>query len=267
MEQHGNYLIKPIKDIGSGGFGRVELVELYTLSGNRCTSNERYARKLLSVHEDLIDDIYSYNDWKRRFQREVIYQTRCNHENIVPIYLHDLYGDSPWFVMELAEGSLTDDLLEGVIQPDGSRRHLSSEQKIDIIRMVLNGVEHMHSKDYIHRDLKPDNILRYSDGCYKVSDFGLVKNADSSRESAMISNIMVVLGTEIYMSPESKLGLFTKHSDIYSLGVIIDQMNIIGIKGIDDLVRKSTHYKPTDRFSSVSEMLQTLETIHPRSIK
>ncbi|MDC9598889.1 serine/threonine protein kinase [Xenorhabdus anantnagensis] len=130
-----------------------------------------------------------------------------------------------------------------------------------VVRMILKGVQHIHERGYLHRDLKPENILRYADGTYKVSDFGLVKNARSEDESEMISNMAANIGTEAYMSFEAKNGMFSAQSDIYALGVIIHEMGIYEVNRIDDIVRKSTCMKPTDRYDSVSEMLMDLDVI------
>lgn len=269
MEQKGNYQIKEIKNLGGGGFGQVDLIELYTMSGNLCKgkgdSSGCYARKILSVRKEFVGTFYSAEDWKRRFQREVRYQTNCKHKNIVQIFIHNLESDRPWFIMELAEDNLRKELKDGVLVADGSRIPLSSAQKINIVKMMLEGVKHIHSKGYVHRDLKPENILRYSGGIYKISDFGLIKNTNKTEESEMISNMQVALGTADYMSPESKKGFSNEKSDIYSLGVIIDEMNITGAKGIDDIIRISTHYKPAHRYNSISDMLAALETIQMRS--
>ncbi|MGV7962022.1 serine/threonine-protein kinase [Photorhabdus tasmaniensis] len=249
MEIRGNYQIKPIEALGHGGFGRVELVELYTLNGKLIGN---YARKFLNVNEDFIGDIYSYDDWRRRFQREVRYQASCCHTNVVPIYIHHLGIEVPWFIMELAEDHLRKDLNEN---------KLTKNEKIEVVRMILKGVQHIHERGYLHRDLKPENILRYADRTYRVSDFGLVKNAKSEDESEMISNMAANIGTEAYMSFEAKNGVFSVKSDIYALGVIIHEMEISEVHRIDDIIRRSTYMKPADRYDSVSEMLMDLEVI------
>ncbi|MDC9598888.1 hypothetical protein [Xenorhabdus anantnagensis] len=109
MEIRANYKIKPIKALGRGGFGSVELIELYSFNGKLIGN---YARKFLSVNEDFIGGIYSYDDWKRRFQREVRYQASCCHTNVVHIYIHHLGIEFPWFIMELAENNLRAELNE-----------------------------------------------------------------------------------------------------------------------------------------------------------
>ncbi|MCC8376698.1 MULTISPECIES: serine/threonine protein kinase [Photorhabdus] len=253
MEIRGNYQIKPIKVLGGGNFGKVELVELYTLNG---ALSGLYARKILSVNENFVGEIYSYDDWKKRFQREVRYQASCCHSNVVHIYIHHLNIDTPWFIMDLAQNHLRSDLRED---------RLDLNEKIEVAKMVLKGVQHIHERGYLHRDLKPENILRHADGTYKVSDFGLVKNADSQAESEMISNMAVNMGTDGYMSFEAKKGMYSVKSDIYALGIIIHEIGISQVNGIDDIIRKSTCLKPADRYDSVSEMLIDLDKVIERS--
>ncbi|MDE9567331.1 protein kinase, partial [Xenorhabdus bovienii] len=73
---------------------------------------------------------------------------------------------------------------------------LQTDEKIRIINMILNGIKYMHEiKRYLHRDLKLENILKFPDGIYKVSDFGLVKNTNKESESEVLTNIAVEMGT------------------------------------------------------------------------
>lgn len=109
MEARGNYLIKPIQEIGHGTFGRVERIEVYNTAGH--LSGE-YARKVLSVNPALINDLFSVDDWKKRFEREVKYQAKCTHSNVVPICIHHLTVENPWFVMALAESDLRSQISE-----------------------------------------------------------------------------------------------------------------------------------------------------------
>lgn len=112
MEEHGNYLIKPIQVIGCGAFGRVEQIELYNTNGHKCGI---YARKVLSVRKELVGPIFDYDDWRRRFEREVKYQAACSHFNVVPIYIHHLNSGVPWFVMDLAITDLKKEIRSGVL--------------------------------------------------------------------------------------------------------------------------------------------------------
>lgn len=252
MESRGNYLVKPIEEIGSGTFGRVEKIELYNTDGHLCGE---YARKVLAVKEELNGGIFSADDWKRRFEREVKYQADCRHFNVVPICIHHLNTEYPWFVMELAEKDLRKDLKANVLDDD---------EKLKVVQMMLNGVSFVHKRGYLHRDLKPENILKFPDGRYKISDFGLVKNSNPEEQSEVLTKMAVAMGTDGYMSPEAKKGIYNEKTDIYALGAIIDELNIIHIEGVDSLIRKATEYRPAGRYSSVSHMIDDVDTIIKR---
>ncbi|MEZ3415186.1 serine/threonine protein kinase [Pantoea dispersa] len=252
MEQRGNYLVKPIGELGSGTFGRVELIELYNTQGHLCGN---YARKILNVPTSLVGSLYSYDDWVRRFEREVKYQAECSHDNIAPICIHHLNTESPWFVMELAETDLRKAL---------HQHSLSDAQKLNIILMMLKGMDFVHRKGYMHRDLKPENILKFRDGRYKISDFGLVRASDPETQSAILTKIAVPMGTEGYMAPEVLKGVYNFKTDIYALGVIINEIGVNHINGIEQVVARATNYTPAGRYDSVTQMIEDVAGIMHR---
>lgn len=252
MESRGSYLVKPISQLGSGTFGRVEKIELYNTTGHLCGE---YARKVLDVKPELVGGIFSLDDWKRRFEREVKYQADCRHFNVVPVCIHHLNTEHPWFVMELAETDLRKDLIAN---------SLSDDDKLHIIMMMFKGVSFVHLRGYLHRDLKPENILKFPDGRYKISDFGLVKNSNPEEQSEVLTKMAVAMGTDGYMAPEAKKGIYNEKTDIYSLGAIVDELNIIHIEGVDALIRKATEFRPIGRYESVEQMILDVQTIIQR---
>lgn len=249
MESRGSYQVKPISEIGSGTFGRVEKIELYNTNGHFCGE---FARKILSVNKVIVGSIFSPDDWRRRFEREVTYQSKCRHSNVVPVLIHNLHVNHPWFVMPLADTDLLKELDNDLLDDD---------QKLNVIKMTLSGVEFIHSKGYLHRDLKPENILKFSDGNYKVSDFGLVRHDDPNAASAVLTNIAVSMGTDGYKAPEVNSGLYSPKTDIYAAGAIVNKLNLSHIDGIDAIIGKATAYKPSARYDSISAMLVDLESI------
>ncbi|MGV0085957.1 protein kinase domain-containing protein [Rahnella aceris] len=259
MESRGSFLVKPICELGHGTFGRVQKIELYSASGHLCGE---YARKLLSVNPALINEMFTIDDWKRRFEREVKYQAKCRHDNIVHIYIHHLNTENPWFVMDLAETDLQTEIESGA---------LSDEEKLVAIRMVLSGVRYLHEKNLLHRDLKPENILKYEKGIYKISDFGLIKNIKSEAQSAFLSDVLqnneIGIGTMKYMSHEAQKGIYSEKSDIFSLGVIISEMNLNHVEGIPALIDKSAAFTPRTRYDSVAEMIDIIDSIISRGEK
>lgn len=252
MESRGDYLVKPIEELGCGAFGRVEKIELYNIDGHLCGE---YARKILAVKEELTGGIFSLDDWKRRFKREVKYQADCSHFNVVPVYIHHLNAEDPWFVMGLAETDLRKSLRANT---------LCDDDKLKIIHMILSGVGYVHSRGYLHRDLKPENILKFSDGNYKISDFGLVKNRNPEDQSEVLSKVAVAMGTDGYMAPEAKKGIYSEKTDIYALGVIIDELKVSPFDGMNALINRSTAFRPNDRYDSVEQMIVDINAILQR---
>ncbi|PXW40606.1 serine/threonine-protein kinase [Erwinia sp. AG740] len=250
MEPHGNYYIESLREIGSGSFGVVEEINLYTTSLKKC-SNKKYARKKLVNADGDIELV-------RRFKREVLYQAGCYHANIVPIYLCNLNIEQPWFIMELATNSLSDDIVAG---------NLTNEEKHSIIKMILCGLDKMHNHNgniLLHRDIKPANILKFSDGIYKISDFGLVKNISPNSDTSILTQFPTAMGTEGYMAPEvEKAGDFSVQSDIFSIGVLIDTL---GIDGMDDIINRCTLRRPSARYKNVAEIMAAVNDSFKRVI-
>jgi len=235
---HGNYKYKVVKGIGNGGFGFVDKIELFNIADHRCGE---YARKSLS---DMGQELRE--EFRRRFAREVAYQASCVHSNVANIYLCDLKAEQPWFIMDLAAGDLQKDIDSGL---------LTTTKKIDIIKMVMEGVMYMHSIGYLHRDIKPSNVLRFKDDIYKVSDFGLVKNLDRSSESEILTKIATAMGTAKYMAPEVSIaGDYSKRTDIYALGILIEDLDMPDNPGVQEVVKKSTARRPLDRYSEIKDM-------------
>ncbi|KOQ98400.1 protein kinase [Haemophilus sp. C1] len=250
MEEFGNYFIEPVNKIGSGTFGYVEKVNVYNKSRTHKTIFARkYFRPSYKPSES------GLNELQERFKREVTYQAKCFHNNIVPIYMCNLNSATPWFVMEIAESNL-DEILYNNDCVEGERK-LSERYKLDVLHMVLNGVAYLHQNGFLHRDIKSLNILKYPDGTYKISDFGLVKNLNS--QSNPITQIGQRMGTNKYMAPEIENGIYSPQSDIYALGILMEELDLS--EKYDEIIEKATQRKPKNRFQSVNEMIERINQI------
>jgi genome len=250
MEEFGNYFIEPVNKIDSGTFGYVEKVNVYNKSRTHKTI---FARKYF--RPSYKPSASELNELQERFKREVTYQAKCFHNNIVPIYMCNLNSATPWFVMEIAESNL-DEILYNNDCVEGERK-LSERYKLDVLHMVLNGVAYLHQNDFLHRDIKPLNILKYPDGTYKISDFGLVKNLNSL--SNPITQIGQQMGTNKYMAPEIENGIYSPQSDMYALGILMEELDLS--EKYDEIIGKATQRKPKNRFQSINEMIERINQI------
>ncbi|WP_225042600.1 serine/threonine-protein kinase [Xanthomonas campestris] len=241
---HSNYLIETTGQIGSGGFGRVERVNLYNHSKHLCG---KYAIKIFSP----IDPACAA-DYLPRFAREVKYQAACSHENIVQIYMYKI-GGSPWFLMDLAECDLQDEM---------DSKKLCDNDKLEVMKMLLQGTAYLHRRKLLHRDIKPKNVLKFSTShgyVYKLSDFGLAKNLDPKKDSEVLTNIAMAMGTKEYMAPESlAAGDYSEKSDIYSLGVVFDKLGHSDTKLLGKIIDRCTQWRPASRYENVNAIYQDL---------
>jgi serine/threonine protein kinase len=195
-----------VREIGRGSFGIV-------YEAVRKATGEHVAIKRFHINSPGQNDIA---DLRARFRREVKYQKTIDHENVVRIFEHDIDSPDPWFVMELANCSLADELV--------ADRTLGGKPE-KALYDILAGLEVVHAKGFVHRDLKPQNVLRYtqSDGeaRYAISDFGLMHVGDAASSSLTSTNMGG--GTERYAAPECMMNMkrATAAADIYSFGAVL----------------------------------------------
>lgn len=250
MDRCGNYFLEDGGSLGRGGFGEVFEVKVHNLTQ---TSHKVYARKYFSpCPENDNTAVKELADLRQRFLVEI--KTQChlnkiNYDSIAPIVLFNTNGDKPYFVMELAECNLKKSIGFG----------MSDEEKHNAVVQVIKGLATIHDNNFIHRDLKPDNILKYKDGRFKITDFGIVKDIDSIRAEVKTRFMAKELGTDGYRAPEiDEDGLFSPQSDIYALGKIIGDIYSSKVdKNIRSVIRKCCEHWPEDRYSSADELLES----------
>jgi hypothetical protein len=149
-----------------------------------------------------------------RFQREARAAAHLNHPNIVTIHDVGQAEGAHFIVMELIEGPSLTDLLR-------QRGALSPEQAGQIVSQIASALDYAHQRGFVHRDIKPGNILLASDRAAKLTDFGIVKPSEGTR----LTQTGALLGTPAYMSPEQARGSAIGHAtDIYSLGIVTYEM-------------------------------------------
>ncbi len=154
-------------------------------------------------------------DTRARFESEARAASRLSHPNCVAVIDCGLDDDVPFLVMELVVGRTLRQILDA--------GPVAIPRALDLVRQILAGLEHAHGHGVIHRDIKPDNILVWSDGTREraqIADFGLAKCSD-----ALGISHEVLIGTPNYMSPEQTLGIRADaRSDIYAVGVVLFEL-------------------------------------------
>jgi serine/threonine-protein kinase len=148
-----------------------------------------------------------------RFRREAIAVASLNHPNIVAV--HDVFEHDgrQAVVMQLVDGKSLRQLLDG-------QKRLGPELTIHIGAAVAGALDEAHRAGFVHRDVKPANILVTSDGRVLLTDFGIAKGLDIADTDLTSDNVM--MGTAKYLSPEQVRGRkLDGRADLYSLGLVL----------------------------------------------
>jgi serine/threonine-protein kinase len=156
-------------------------------------------------------------EFLHRFRTEARTTASLNHPGIAAVHdygetaaLPDGPHDTAYLVMELVEGEPLAAIL-------ATHHRLSAEQTLDILEQAGLALQAAHERGYVHRDVKPGNIMIGSNGTVKLTDFGIAKAADA----APVTRSGMVMGTAHYIAPEQALGEeASPASDVYSLAVV-----------------------------------------------
>ena len=156
-------------------------------------------------------------DFLERFYKEGRAAAKLNDANIVQAYDVGKSGEYHYFVMEYVDG---DTVYEQITE----KKKLSQEEALPIIRQVALALKHAHRVGFIHRDIKPKNIMIANNGDVKLADLGLARALDD-REAAEAEAVRAY-GTPYYISPEQIRGKkdITPAADIYGLGATLYHM-------------------------------------------
>lgn len=218
-----DYRYRIIKVLATGGFGENYIAEDTKRPGNPICVVKHL--KPTSTESKVFDTA------KRLFQSEAETLERLgNHDQIPRLLAYFVENQNFYLVQEFIEGHpLTDELILG--------ERWNETQVVQMLISVLSILEFVHSQGVIHRDIKPDNIIRrYSDGKLVLVDFGAVKQlqaySNGSFQGMENSSATVAIGTPGYMPTEQGQGRPRHNSDIYSLGIIAIQA-LTGVAPMD----------------------------------
>jgi len=156
-----------------------------------------------------------------RFAREVQISTKLQHPHIVPVLDSGIAHGVPFYVMPFIDG----ETLEQRLRRTGA---LPVEEAIEIACEVLDGLIYAHGIGFVHRDVKPSNVL-LSHGHAQLADFGIARAVERT-ENRKLTESGFALGTAEYMSPEQAAGesQLDGRSDIYSLACVLYEMLVGG---------------------------------------
>ena len=188
------------KQLGSGSFGRVYLVEHNDTK--KLFALKVVDKRKLMVSYCKLDIIYN----------EINIHSKLAHENIIKLYNIHEDNENIEIIMEYAENG---NLYELISNEKGG---LSESKAFDYFIQVVNAVYYLHNNNIIHRDIKPENILIGNDNKIKLCDFGWAKELT-------LENRSTFCGTVEYMAPEIVGSENYDYSvDIWSLGILLYEL-------------------------------------------
>ena len=205
----------PIFDVGDVLGGRYEIVKLLGAGGMgavyKAIDRELDRPVALKV---IRPELASNSSMLARFKQELLLSRQVTHTNVIRIYdLGDADGVK-FITMEFVEGRDLRALIH-------EKKKFSPEEAVEVMQQVCQALQAAHSVGVIHRDLKPQNIMREESGRILVMDFGLAR----TMEGDGMTQTGALVGTMEYMSPEQALGKeLDQRSDVFTAGLILYEL-------------------------------------------
>ena len=179
-------------------------------------AREAALRRLVAI-KVLNPEVSEDETARKRFERESRSAAKIHHQNVATVHrVGSLEDETPFIIMEYIEGR---NLADG-LQAEGV---MTIEQACHTLSQVASALAAAHEKGIVHRDVKPDNVVRERDSDRVVlTDFGIAGILESGTETiSRLTQQGQLLGDPRYTSPEQLLGeSVTDESDVYSLGVM-----------------------------------------------
>jgi serine/threonine-protein kinase PpkA len=253
------------RNIGSGAMATVYLAIQKALE-------RRVALKLMA------SSLSTDSTFRERFVKEGRIIAQLNHPNIVTIFDIGLAGSNYYMAMEYLEGDTLKERMKEPLPPD---------QAVAILIRIASALGYAHKRNFVHRDVKPGNILFREDGTPVLTDFGIAK---ALGDSTQMTQAGLTIGTPSYMSPEQALGKpVDARCDLYALGVVFFEMLTgtkpyraedsfaIALMHINDpiprlpeqlsrfqpIIDKLMAKSPDDRFASAEALIEALQPFRP----
>ncbi len=241
-----------LERVGSGGMGEVyRALQLQPIE-------RTVALKVIKRGMDTRDVI-------TRFEAERQALALMDHPNIAKVFAAGSTPEGrPYFVMEYVRGI--------PITAYADKPKLTTEQRLELLITLCEGVQHAHQKSIIHRDLKPSNVLvtiQDDKSVPKIIDFGVAKATSRKlTEKTMYTALGELIGTPEYMSPEQAEMTgedIDTRTDVYSLGVILYELLVgalpfepaelrrAGFEGIVRTIREQDPPRPSTKLGILAE--------------
>jgi serine/threonine protein kinase len=248
----GNYDL--VRRIDVGGMGEVYLAR------QRSAFGREVAIKI--IRSDLMHDITA----RKRFLREAEVSAHLKHEHILPLFEFGEEQGRLFLVTPYIKGGTLGQRLQS--------NPLSLSETHQLFSALVQAVAYIHKRGVIHRDLKPNNILLDKDDesgqlYVRLIDFGIASLPGIIGEDAHLTTAGHEMGTIAYMAPERLDGIAAPGNDIYSLGIILNQMltgqlpddnsTITLPPPLDTVMKRCIAYTPADRYVDADELLRAFE--------
>lgn len=207
IDQISHYHI--LNEVGRGSMGVVYKAEDINFKGERIVALKVLTEYLSKTPEVLQD-----------FRKEFITASKLIHQNICGMYefIEDKKTHQYCLVIEYLEGKTLNQLIK-------EKKKYKIEEALPIIKQIASGLDYAHSKNILHLDIKPANIMIDSKGNTKIMDFGIAQQICTDQSSV---NLNSLFGTPMYVSPEQiqpgKDNAVRSYTDQWSLAIIVYEM-------------------------------------------
>ncbi|MBI2383156.1 MAG: serine/threonine protein kinase, partial [Gammaproteobacteria bacterium] len=260
----GHYQI--LRSLGAGG-----MADVYEAQDTRL--GRRVALKILPPELGRNPQLVA------RFEKEVRAAALLNHRNIVTVFEVGEQDGNHYYAMRLLTGG---DLRARI------NRGIKPLEALAILRELSDAFAHAHARGFVHRDVKPENIVFDEQGFPVLTDFGIAKALDADTK---MTGTGVAIGTPRYISPEQARGRpVDARADLYSLGAVLyemltgsppydaDEPMAVILKHVSEpvpklpaplaylqsLIDKTMAKEPDQRVASAAELVAMIDALQPR---